>query len=611
MLKWALPGAIWLSMSLLPVLFFYFLRVRFRAQPISSIYLWIRMQNTTGGSKLRRRSILLLLLQIAAVIAAVAAVAQPFLFLKQTKTPGTVFLIDVSASMNAVETSSGSRQTRLEIARELLEEEIRKMDPNTSCMVFLCDTGANPIDKPTNERNRFLLNLNRIKSRNAGFNEAEVSNQLQAWLGRQNRPWQACLISDGGLDLGGQRISDVFGGSLKLISVGNERHNLGINGVRITGRKVSFSVHNGWLDDKSIRVGVVFQNRTIARSTLKVPSGISNQVIELRSETKPGTYKIQLEQNHDPLTEDDVSYFALNKPRRFRVLRVGPDNPFLQSVLNHPAIELDSILTFPKELSGDWDLIIADRVAIPSNLKANLLAFEQLPPEAPVSFTDNISGNLESSGISHPLLRFVKWGDVQVTNGYALKIDSQLPVLAEVSGYPVITVWEEEGWRKIICGFSLYSTNIGLSGTFPIFFQNLLQWLTPQGANQLAYNLTVGVRVTFGEPPVWRIVDDKHFLLDRRGPSLQIEALKNGCFQWKTNKDQGYLAVNIPFEESDLAPRPLYIKQITTTSAVKLAAEQIELAKWPLLMVLVCLLLEWIIWRGGWRPGKERKNVVD
>lgn len=611
MLKWILPGAMWLSMALLPILFFYFLRIRFRAQPVSSIYLWTRMQNTTsGGSKLRRRSIILLLLQIAAVIAAVAAVAQPFLFLKQTLTPGTVFLIDVSASMNTVETSSGSRRTRLEIARELLSEEIKKMDPKTSCMIFLCDNEANPLDKP-NEGSRFFSNLSRIKSRNAGFNEAEVSNQLQAWLGRQNRPWQACLISDGGLDLGGQRITAVFGGDLKHFIVGNEHYNLGISGLRITGSKASFSVHNGWLDDQLIKVSLVFQNRTLARSTLKAPPGLSSQVISLRSETKPGIYKIQLEQNHDALPEDDVSYLAVNRPRRFRVLQVGSANPFLQSVLNHPAIELESISAFPKELASDWDLIIAEGVSIPPDLRANLLTFEQIPPKAPVSFAGNISGYFESSNMSHPLVRFVKWEDVQVADGFALKVDPQLPVLAEVAGKPVITVWEEEGWRTVVCGFSLYSSNIGLSGTFPIFFQNLLQWLTPQGANQLAYNLTVGEGVIFGEPSLWRIDNDKHFKLNRNGPSLQIEALKAGGFQWKTAREQGYLAVNIPFEESDLAPRTLYLKGKTVPTAAKLTTKQLELTQWPLLMLLGCLLLEWIIWRGGWRLRKELENVVD
>lgn len=601
MLRWTLPGAFWLSMAILPILFFYFLRMRFRAQPVSSVYLWARLQKvTTGGSRLRKRSIMLLLLQILAVIAAVVAVAQPFLFFRRTVTPGTVFLIDVSESMNTIESSSGTK-TRLEMAKELLTEEIRKLNPAAGCMVFSCDTQANPLLEPTVDHTRVLANLDRIMTRNAGFNEAGVSNQLQAWLGREKRPWQACLISDGGLDLGGQRLANVFDGKLRIMTIGEERGNIGINGLRIINSQALFSIINGWPDEREVQVSLIYQNRTLTRTTLIVPPGFSQQALDLKNETDPGVYKVQLEENRDALASDDVSYLAVNQPRRFRVLLVGAANPFLRSVLSHPAIELDTLPEFSKNLPGYWDLIIADRVQIPPDLKANVLAFEQIPPNAPVSFEGNISGSFEPHSISHPLLRFVKWGEIQVVNGYAIKADPELPVLAEVSGKPVITLWEEEGWRKIVCGFSLYSSNIGLSGTFPIFLQNLLHWLTPQGANPLAYNLTVGEPVVFGEPPEWRIINDKFFETERSGPLIQLKALKTGDFQWKTGSDRGYLTVNIPIAESDLAPRPITLKQSNLTVAAELTTAQIGLTQWPLLILLACLVLEWIIWRGGWR----------
>lgn len=605
MLKWTLPGAIWLSVAVLPVLFFYFLRMRFRVQPVSSVYLWLRLQKTTtGGSKLRRRSLLLLLLQILMVIAIAAAVAQPFLFHQQPVSPGTVFLVDISESMNAVESSFGSR-TRLEMAKELLAEEIGKLEPKTDCMVFLCDTDANPLTEPTVEHNRILSSLSRIMSRNAGFNEAEVSSQLQAWLGGQNRPWQACLISDGGLNLAGQRLSNVFDGKFRTIIIGEEQGNIGVHGLRILGSKALFSINNGWSDERRVRVSLIFQNQTIVRRTLEAPPGFSQHVLELKSQAGPGIYRIQLEENHDALAADDVSYFALNQLRRFRVLQVGPANPFLKSVLNHPAIELSTAPQFTEVIPDYWDLIIVDRTPVPANLKANLLVFEEIPPNAPISFEGTVSGVFEPNSISHPLLRFVKWEDIQVVNGYALKTSPGLPILAKVSGKPVIVAWEENGWRKIVCGFSLYSSNIGLAGSFPIFIQNLLHWLTPQGANQLAYNLTAGEPVIFGEPTEWRIVNDNHFKIERNGRLVQIRAFRTGAFQWKKDSDRGYLAANIPVEESDITPRPIHISLNTLATAAELTTNRRALTQWLLLLLLACLVLEWMLWRGGWRPEKE------
>ncbi len=613
MLKWILPGAIWLGLALLPILFFYFLRVRFRAQPVSSIYIWSRLQNvTTEGSRLRRRSVLLLLLQIATALAAITAIAGPFLFVRHLAAPGIAYLVDVSASMNAAESLSKDSQTRLEAAREILAKEIRGMDPKTNCMVFLCDTQARPLAGPTLEHGRILSSLNQIKASNAGFNEAEVSSQLQAWLGAQKGSWQAFLISDGGLDLGGQSIAKVFGGRVKAKIIGKERRNLGVAGLRLLGSKASFFINNGWPSERTVQISLVYQERTLARAALDVPPGLSNQALALDVQVKPGVYRIQLDQNHDALNADDFSYLAVNQQRRFRVLQVGPANPFLQSILGHPNIELTSLPEFPEALQGYWDLIIADRVEIPPDLRANLLSFVRIPPKAPVSFTGNISGMLDPAGIFHPLLRFVRWDGVQVADGHILKVKPGLPVLAEVAGEPVVAAWEEDGFQRVICGFDLYTSNFGLSGAFPIFFQNLLQWLTPQGGNQLAYNLTVGEPMVFGESPAWRILADEHFDLDRRGPLIEIRALKSGFFQWKGESDRGFLVANPPFGESDLAPQPLHFKQAAVTAAAELAIDQIPLTQWPLLVLLGCLLAEWIIWRGGWQLKKGvNLNVVD
>ena len=608
MLKWTLPGAGWLSLAVLPILFFYFLRIRFRSQPVSSIYIWSRLQNlTTGGNKLWRRSVILLLLQVLTALAAVGAVAQPFLFVRDPASPGMVYLVDVSASMNAVENSSVPKRTRLELAREILAAEIEALDSNINCMVFLCDTEAQPLDGPTRDHHRILGELKRIKTRNAGFNETEVANEVQAWLGAREGLWQACLISDGGLDLGGKKIAGIFEGRIKTISVGKDRGNLGVSGLRLMGRTASFLVNNSWPDQRVVHISLLEHEHSLARVTLEVPPGVSSQTLNLSAEVKPGIYKVQLDHDQDALVSDDYTYLAVNRQRRFRVLRVGPANPFLQSILEHSAIECTSIPKFPEPFLGYWDLIIADRVAVPSNLEGDLLTFGQIPAQAQVSFVGTVDGKFDPKTISHPLLRFVNWDGVQVVEGRVLQVRPGMAVLAEVAGKPVIAAWEEDGWRKIVCGFNLYQTNLGLSSSFPVLFQNILQWCVPQGGNQLAYNLTLGETAVLGEPPGWRMVNDQFFDIDRRGPLLRVKALASGAFQWKNGSEQGFLVVNPPFAESDLRPQPLHLKERATTAALELTTHQIALAPWLLMILLASLILEWILWRGGWRLGKEKQ----
>ena len=58
MLSWGEPRAFWFAVVIIPIIFFYFLRMRFRRQPVSSIYIWSRLQMTSrGGRKLRYWSV--------------------------------------------------------------------------------------------------------------------------------------------------------------------------------------------------------------------------------------------------------------------------------------------------------------------------------------------------------------------------------------------------------------------------------------------------------------------------------------------------------------------------------------------------------------------------
>lgn len=125
MLSWGEPRAFWFTLVIIPIIFFYFLGMRFRRQPVSSIYIWSRLQMTSrGAKKLRYWSVLLLLIQVLAA-AAVMTLARPAWVAQRLEQPGMVYILDVSASMSAQDVEGG----RLAQAKSILEERWKSFPP--------------------------------------------------------------------------------------------------------------------------------------------------------------------------------------------------------------------------------------------------------------------------------------------------------------------------------------------------------------------------------------------------------------------------------------------------------------------------------------------------
>lgn len=634
MLSISSPPAWWLGLAVIPIVIFYFLRMRFRKQPVSSIFLWSQLQNAIrGANRLQSRTVWLLLLQLLSVIAAVLAVAEPVWKLSNYSEPGVIYLIDVSASMIAAEEKKISELiNRLDVAKALITEKITSKDlpPRTQGMIFLCSSGIVPLGEPTHDRNQLLSRLrpigeetvgydrkaeqNQLLSRlrpvgvgNAGFNEAEVTKELQAWLVTHRKRWRAVLVTDGGLDLGGRKLAGLFAGNIETIMVESNKNNLGVTALRLLpdtlgGNRVMarFQIYNGWPSDQFTEIYLESNDKVIAQAGMNVPRGMSNQVLAFPGPVENGIYKIRLEPYPDALEADNQYILAVNSPRMIRVLLVGNDNPFLRAVFDKK-VDLTRIKAFPPgNLNGEeWDLIVTDGVPIPFNLQCNLLAFGVTPPNKTVVMEDKpVSGELKNVNSSHPLMRFTDWASTQVLDGRSLKVKPEVQVLATVNEQPVVAAWEEEGRHYVIFGTDLYSSSLGLSGAFPIFIHNLLQWCVPQGNNPLAYTLTVGETKTFAEPPNWQIINTDYIDIKRKGPLLTIKSLAAGVFQWGQGLKRGVLVANPPAGEMDLTPRSLDLIKSENLLAAEYTTTNLPLGGLALGLFLICLYLEWFLWRG-------------
>ncbi len=627
MLSWIFPGALWILLSAIPVLLFYFLRMRFRRQPVSSNYIWNRLRKENQkGKRFQFRSILLLILQIMIVLALTAAAAEPVLNQLSMSKPGVVFLMDASASMMTMDIASTNgasvtMKSRWEEALERLNGEIKKLPRGTEIAVFDCSAVAEKIGEADNNFSALLNKLKNNRPDESGFQETEVANGLEAWLRIRNKNWKAVLITDGGLDLGGQRISAVFNGNIQSILVGSSGEDLGVTGLRLQpDGEVNFTALNGYDSDRTARITLEKDGQRLTETGISLRPGRSRQSIKIPAPVNPGLYTIKLDGNSDSFPADDRYSLFYRSPDKIQVLLAGQDNPFLKAALSHPGIELTLVKDF-KSLNADpasWDLTIADQVSIPTNWSGNMLCFNTLPPDSPVYLSIPVEGSITAVDSSHPLLRFTDLKNWNISYGNSIKLS--LPfheltarVLASVDEKPILAAWEKNGNHYAVFGIDLNYTDIGLSPSFPVFLQNYIRWCVPQSGNDLAYTLNAGETASFKISPEWKLKNEKELIkqkkifIKRNGSMITIHLLNTGIFPWEEGLNHGFIAVNLPAGEMDLSPIPLRINKTPDYIESKPVNQDKSIVFWPLLILLVLLIAEWFFWRGRlWQVGSGK-----
>ena len=134
-MKW--PGFVnlfgaWFLLALIPLIILYFLKLRRPKMEVPSLALWQSVVNdqrvNSPFQKFRRN--LLLLLQILLLCLLVLALMQPFLQADAEVAEYKPLLIDCSASMSAIDETTG--KTRLELVKERVRERIAHQAPRLS-----------------------------------------------------------------------------------------------------------------------------------------------------------------------------------------------------------------------------------------------------------------------------------------------------------------------------------------------------------------------------------------------------------------------------------------------------------------------------------------------
>ena len=142
----------WLFALLIPLVVFYFLKLKRPRQVIPSLVLWrqVLSDQRVNSPFQRFKRNLLLLLQILLLALLVLAAMQPFLRREAKRSGRLPILVDVSASMAALDKDGG--RSRLDEAKQRLRERIAALLPDQELCLIAFSKSARKITGFTNNK---------------------------------------------------------------------------------------------------------------------------------------------------------------------------------------------------------------------------------------------------------------------------------------------------------------------------------------------------------------------------------------------------------------------------------------------------------------------------
>nr|MBA3955898.1 VWA domain-containing protein [Acidimicrobiia bacterium] len=479
------PAALWLGLLAVPVVVLHLLRPRRLARTVSSTYLWRELAVPVSAASpwQRLRPNLLLFLQLLAVALLTLAAAQPTRLTDAPLARHTVFVVDTSGSMAALDGSPDRLAVAKERAREL------RAELPAGGMASVIDAGVRPrvVLSSSPDGGAFADALDPLVT-TAGAGDFATAFTLAASLETPGVPIGFVLLSDGGLSDAQRRLIPP---GTRYEAVGEASTNralirLGVE-PRGSGLAARVVVANTGGGEASQTLRLDVDGRTAARVTLDLPTG---ETVERVVELPPGDRVEAFLEGEDLLAADDHLRAVAARRRPLRVLVAGPDDVYLDTLLaSIPDLTVERSPT--SDTAEGFDLAIYDGVAVPADPGAPFLAIA--PPGGAPGIT--AGGEVDRPAVAlvrtdDPLLAGIDLAEVAIAAAQRLETSPGDEVLVGAEATPLLVRGERNGRPFAYLGFPLSQSNLALQVAFPILGDRLVGGLA--GASLPPTDLQVG-----------------------------------------------------------------------------------------------------------------------
>jgi hypothetical protein len=423
----AATGAM-LFLALIPLVIFYFLKLKRPRLEIASLALWqqvISDQRVNSPFQKFKRNMLLLLQILLLSLVALAAM-QPFLKGNAENSQYLPILIDTSASMAAVDEAGKSR---LDLAKDQIREIIEGLLPGQQLTLVTVGSTARRMTEFTDNKPLLLSALDKIEVSDVP-SRFEDGLQLAQALTRTFKIDQVRLYSDGNLPTrttptGGEMAAVDFDLSyaLDFFRLPPAGRNLGI--TALNGRRASV---DEW--DVFVRVEAgdaastsgqleLYVNGQLLREAepISLQAGTSQRLVFRVDAQQAARVEARLTADgHDALVSDNRAYLDLPVGRELLVYCAASLATYRHALSQMPGILLDPDAKGVSTLDT-YDLVISDTADDLNKEAATFVLVGAIPPDLqPLVTVETGLADVVDWKREAPLLQHVQLRDVQIAD---------------------------------------------------------------------------------------------------------------------------------------------------------------------------------------------------
>jgi Ca-activated chloride channel family protein len=598
------PNAMWFLLALPAVVVFYLLKRKRVVKLISSTLLWQKFlaENQANAPFQKLRKNWLLLLQLLMLLLVIFALARPYFASEEKQSRLRVLILDSSASMQATDVAP----SRFEAARAEAMKYVDGLRDNDQMIVLQAGAATEVKQSATSEK----AALRRAVAATAptdSITRLDEALRLAETLTKNQNDAEIHLFSDGAFPF-----PDGFENKpipLVYHRIGTGGDNSGITAMDIrpnpenpAQRAIFANIANVSSNAMNARLELTFNNSPVdLRAVTLAPRASSPQVF-IVDQTESGSFTLKLVVDDALSVDNEVSVISI-LPQPVKVLLLSTGNSFLEKALKF-APNVDLSVTTDLNLGGsEFDVVVVENAAPLEWPDSNLLVFNSWQTNW---FTT--VGTLEAPQIvdwrnTHPLLRFVGFGDVQVYNSLAVKSPPWALPLVESPQSPLILAGEINNQRIVWVGFDTLDSNWPLRISFPIFIANAVDWLNPATSRAEMLSIQAGTPFRFRFEEAFDaasvvLPNGKTAPLVVNTNSTEIlfgDTGQRGLYTLKAGKSEIAFTVNLMDPgETDITPRDeLPFGKSGRTEATAVQQASTELWRWIALAGLAMLMFEW------------------
>ncbi len=531
----ALPTWALAMLAAIPVgiLLLYFLKLRRQVVEVPSTFLWSKSIEDLHVNSLfqRLRRSLLLLLQLLAVVLAALAVLRPGYRSETTTAERQIFLLDQSASMQAVDgidtsatsptgeasgagiPSGAARVSRFEAAKKLIGEAIEAMDNGQEAMLIGFSDRSEVLQGFTSDRKRLRDALSEASVTNRttdviealrtaeGLTQSQRAREVEApresgaasEIAASSAATDLLLFSDGvfapatDLPLQNLRPRYIQVGSQTASNVAILAFSVDRNPQRADEIQAFATIANLGQASASCNATLELDDSIVDAEEITLDPGEETGVSFTLSGDQASRLVLSIDID-DALSIDNVAYATIPPARSVSVLLVTPGNAPLELALSTgqastlcdlEVVTPDFLATeaYVKRLAAQRDdLIVFDRCAPEAMPMTNTFFIGSLPPESWNAGESTTQVLLIDMDRTHPLMQYLELYSLLIAEGRPLIPPPGAIELLSADGGPMLAIAPRDGFQDLVLGFEILSSSENGTATFNTDWQVQRSW---------------------------------------------------------------------------------------------------------------------------------------